>query len=135
MKVFYFAAALIITAILIYGGTAWLTGYYKDKGISKVKKDFYKLVPVTIFIFALLFFQSLFNSSFLTKPIRNDEDITTIQDAGKRIKELERYTESLEIDLDYARFSLYLLIGTAFLLYSFPLVQIVIGWSKESENK
>ena len=135
MRFIYTIIAIAISAIIIYGGMALLTRYYKDKDISKVKKDFVKSVPVTIFVFAILFFQSLFNSNLLTKPIQNTERITTIQDAEKRIMDLESYTRFLEIDLDSMRFQFFLFIGAAFLLNFLLLAQIAIGWSKQTENK
>lgn len=134
MQILYFVISLAIPAAIIFVGFTWLSRYYK-KDVSQTRRSLYVLVPQIVIMVLFFVLQGYFNNDFSPEPIQNDNSIETIQDAERRIIELERYTKKLEIDLDYAKSSFYLLVGASFLLYSLPLAIIAIGWFKTSEEK
>lgn len=105
---------------------------------KSLREDIFAVVPNIVLIAAGMFFIT-FNSTFRPPQLEyNRNSIQTLQDAEKRIDELESYTREVWIHLESERRQMFMLMAVLGLLYAIPLFAFALILTKsespETEN-
>jgi hypothetical protein len=107
----------------------------KETTLKGIGTSLYILVPNMVLQSTILFLGTYNSVNTPPPPIQNDETVQTLNDAEKRIKDLESHTRYLEIYLKHSREQMFMLIGTFGVFYSIPLFLIALALAKTKKSE